>query len=137
MRQTLTTLTTRGKRYGFSVGEKQSYKTEAVSRTYTSHPGLLPLYPTPLDPTNPWAHVHNPAKRSDPEQHLKDAAAMRMRQHTHTPHTYIHPHPHTHTQAAAVAAAKSSLVVPFGRLLLLRVLFLLLLLPLATFFEPC
>lgn len=42
-----------------------------------------------------------------------------------------------HTRAAAVAAAKSSLAVPFGRLLLLRVLFLLLLLPLATFFGPC
>lgn len=49
------TFTTRGKSYGFGVGEKQSYKAEAVSQTYTSYPGLLPPSPTPLDPTDPWA----------------------------------------------------------------------------------
>lgn len=71
------------------------------------------------DPTDPWAHVHNPAKRSGTER-------------TPLPCTCA-----PHTRAAAAAAAKFSLVVPFGRLLLLRVLFLLLLLPLATFLEPC
>ena len=50
MRQTLTT---RGKSYGFSAGKNQSYKAQAVSQTYTSYPGLLPLSPTPLDPTRP------------------------------------------------------------------------------------
>lgn len=103
------------------LGKMQSYKAEAVSQAYTGHRGLSP--PTPLILLIR-GHVHNPAKRSDPERHLKDTAAMRVR------------NTHTHTRAAAVAAAKSSLVVPFGRLLLLRVLFLLLLLPLATFFEP-
>lgn len=107
------------------LGKKQSYKAEAVSQAYTGHGGIVASVSNAPNPTDPWAHVHNPAKRSDPGRHLKDAAAMRVR------------NTHTHTRAAAVAAAKSSLVVPFGRLLLLRVLFLLLLLPLATFFEPC
>lgn len=50
-------LKTRGKSYGFSVGAKQSYKAQAVSQTYTSYPGSLPLSPTPLDPTDPWGHT--------------------------------------------------------------------------------
>lgn len=48
LKRTRQTLTTRGKCYGFSVGEKQSYEAEAVSQTYTSHPGLLPPSPTSL-----------------------------------------------------------------------------------------
>lgn len=71
------------------------------------------------DPTDPWANVHNPAKRSSTERMPLPCTCA----------------PHTRA-AAAAAAAKFSLVVPFGRLLLLRVLFLLLLLPLATFLEP-
>lgn len=30
------------------LGEKQSYKAEAVSQAYTGHPGLSPPSPTPL-----------------------------------------------------------------------------------------
>lgn len=112
MRQTFIILEESAHR--FSAEEKQSRKAE-TTRDVTPSPAPLIL------PICDRAR-RNPAKQGAPgtaPRVLLPSACPAMR------------------ARLCAAAGQSSLVVPFGRLLLLRLLSLLLLLPLATFFEPC